>query len=217
MDSILTQLADTDELIISDDNSTDNTCAIISAYNDQRIKLLHHTPKENEPHKRIVLNMEHALLTARGDFIFLADQDDVWRPDKKVICLKVLTKSDLVLSNCEIINEEGKQIYPSYFQLRPPAQNMLGMLAVNPFMGCCMAFRREVLNKALPFPKGIPMYDWWIGLVAKKYFQVEILPLPLVYYRRHGGNKSTTTGRSNMSIISQAFIRIKLAFALLKK
>lgn len=77
LDSILIQLAPDDELIISDDFSTDKTRSILDSYRaDPRIKLL------EGPQKGIIKNFEHAINQASGDLIFLADQDDVWLPDK---------------------------------------------------------------------------------------------------------------------------------------
>lgn len=75
IDSILNQLSVNDELVISDDHSTDNTCAIIKQYNDSRVKLV-----LNELTKGVTHNFENALLHSNGDIIFLADQDDIWLP-----------------------------------------------------------------------------------------------------------------------------------------
>jgi len=71
LDSILSQLGDEDELIISDDGSSDKTLEIIHAYKDKRIRFFHNR------RKGIANNFENALSRARGEFIFLADQDDV--------------------------------------------------------------------------------------------------------------------------------------------
>ena len=77
IDSILSQLSALDELIISDDHSTDSTYKIIKSYNDNRIKFY-----LNELEKGVTHNFENALLHSKGDTIFLADQDDVWNKEK---------------------------------------------------------------------------------------------------------------------------------------
>ncbi|MDE5758415.1 MAG: glycosyltransferase, partial [Allobaculum sp.] len=71
--SILDQLNEDDEIIISDDSSTDRTLDIIRSLNDSRIKLF----AGNKFHSR-TFNFENALKQATGDFIFLSDQDDIW-------------------------------------------------------------------------------------------------------------------------------------------
>ena len=73
LDSILSQLHPADELIISDDHSTDDTRAIIESYRDARIRLIVNPGKRGH-----VRNFAHAMAHATGDFIALSDQDDIW-------------------------------------------------------------------------------------------------------------------------------------------
>ena len=83
IDSILPQLSDDDEIVISDDGSTDKTVDIIENYGDSRIKLL----KYNS-FRSTIYNLENALKDSKGDVIFLCDQDDKWNEDKVNICLE---------------------------------------------------------------------------------------------------------------------------------
>ena len=71
--SILPQLGKKDEVIISDDHSTDNTLDIVKGLNDNRIKIV-----MNNREKGYTSNFENALSYAIGDYIFLSDQDDIW-------------------------------------------------------------------------------------------------------------------------------------------
>ena len=77
IDSILKQLSDEDELVISDDGSTDNTLSVIQSIHDKRIKLIH-----NQGEHGYSRNFENALKNSKGDYIFLSDQDDVWKDNK---------------------------------------------------------------------------------------------------------------------------------------
>ena len=72
-------------------------------------------------------------------------------------------------------------------------------------MGCCMAFHRKVLEKALPFPADIPMHDIWIGLVGEMYFKVSMISDKLVLHRRHTHN-ATTTGMPSRLTLSKQFV-----------
>ena len=83
--SILSQLSENDEVIISDDGSVDNTLQIIQNINDSRIILLRHKSalkgKKNDinfKRRKCILNFENALSKAKGDIIILSDQDDIW-------------------------------------------------------------------------------------------------------------------------------------------
>jgi hypothetical protein len=69
----------------------------------------------------------------------------------------------------------------------------------NSYMGCCMAFRRELLQAALPIPSMLA-HDSWLGMVAELYGDILFLPEPLVRYRRHGANVSPTARKSDRSL-----------------
>ena len=78
LDSILLQVSEEDELIISDDGSTDHTLEILRTYaaNYPQIQLL------QGPGQGVIANFAFALTHTKGEVIFLADQDDVWLPNK---------------------------------------------------------------------------------------------------------------------------------------
>lgn len=183
IDSILSQLRDIDELIISDDGSTDDTLSIISSYKDKRIVLLHANAHN------LIKNFENAIIHAKGDIIFLADQDDCWKPGRlnKTIELHEREGYDLVICKAEVINADGLLIRDSYFEDENPiAHSLIHNLYHNPFLGNCMSFKRWIVDYALPFPSNIIMHDPWIGLVGKAmgkcmYYNKE----PLSQYRSH--------------------------------
>lgn len=185
--SIICQLNNTDELIVSDDGSTDRTLEIIRNLNDKRIKIFSNT------NKGIISNVENALNRVSGDYIFLSDQDDVWLPDKVEKCLKALKDVDLVTTDCYVTDKDLNLISNSFFQHNNSSQNKWKALLRNPYLGCCMAFNRNVLKDALPFPTNIPMHDIWLGNVAAFRYKVKFIDEKLIYYRRHGFNLSTAS------------------------
>ena len=56
LSSILSQLSEKDEIIVSDDSSTDKTVEIIESFQDKRIKIL-----KNNKFRQPNLNFENAL------------------------------------------------------------------------------------------------------------------------------------------------------------
>ena len=210
IDSILTQLTAKDELIISDDHSVDDTIEIIKSYNDSRISIFQNNGTG------VVDNFENALAYAIGDQIFLADQDDIWAPNKIQSMVKYLEDYDVVVCDCTIVDENLNPESISFFQMNKSNKGLLRNIIRNSYVGCCMAFNRTVLNKILPFPRNIPMHDLWIGLVAELHYSVYFLDESLVLHRRHSTNASSTANQSKRSLIEKVTGRVGLVTNLLR-
>ena len=211
IDSILQQLNWDDELIISDDGSTDGTQFIINKFSDVRIRVF-----KNKNNHGPIGNFENALLQASGQLIFLADQDDIWLPDKVNITLSLLETYDLVLADCEVIDSSGNVLKPSFFKFRGSRPGFWSNILRNSYMGCCMAFRRDVLSYALPFPSEIHMHDWWIGLLVEIKGKVIFYRKPLIQYVRHGNNASPT-GNTGYSFPKKLANRFSLLFCIARR
>lgn len=202
--SILSQLSAGDEVVISDGGSTDRTLEVISSFNDDRVKtfILEGADSADADSvfakmDKIRRNFENALARAQGEFIFLADQDDEWHSNKIERMLELLEKSDCVVHDCAVMNGE-KIIYPSFLDYFKPGRTKLKMFVKSPFMGCCMAFKKNVLERALPFPDIHIEHDTWIGICAFKVGSVHIADEVLMNYYRHGQNASPIAeNRSN--------------------
>jgi glycosyltransferase involved in cell wall biosynthesis len=208
--SILSQLGQDDEVIISDDSSTDNTLDIINSIHDDRIRLFvnnkffHHTP-----------NFEFAISKATGDYIFLSDQDDVWLPNKVVIMKQYLKKFNLVVSDCLVVDEKLNIISDSVRGSKTNLNGLLNNLIHNNFLGCCMAFDRLVLNKALPFPKNILSHESWLGAVAESFGKTLFIDDKLILYRRHNYNYSNTLKGSNLNLFNKLKYRFYIVLNLI--
>lgn len=208
--SILPQLHDQDEIIISDNNSSDRTIDAITGIADCRIKvIINYTPG-------IVSNFENCLKHASGEVIFLCDQDDVWLTTKVASTQKLLETNDLVLSNGIITNDKLKPTGRTLFDTNPPNLSVIRNIGKNSFTGCCMAFNRKILNLATPFPKDIAMHDWWIGLVALLNAKVHLDHTPQILYRRHLSNYSSTSQASTRPIKAMTKDRLLMLYNLVK-
>ena len=135
IDSILPQLDECDEIIVSDDSSTDNTLSILKSYHDRRI-IIFTNQKFNSP----IYNFENALKHAKGDIIFLSDQDDIWEFNKVQVMISFLQKKSLVVSDCYIINQDKNVICDSLFNGKVPNAGVFINILRNHYIGCCMAF-----------------------------------------------------------------------------
>lgn len=188
--SILCQLDKTDEVVISDDNSSDDTINIIKSFKDERIRII-----ENQSRRGPACNFETALSHSANQYIILSDQDDVWLPHKVMILVKLLNAHDLVVHDCDVIDMLGNKLHDSFFALRGSQVGFWNNILKNSYIGCCMAFKREILLYALPFPNTIHMHDWWIGLLAERKFSTYLCEEKLIHYVRHGNNASPTGER----------------------
>ncbi|MDF2881122.1 MAG: hypothetical protein K0R54_1679 [Clostridiaceae bacterium] len=184
LNSILPQLEPEDEIIISDDGSSDSTLEIIADFSCAQIRVF------KNPKKGVISNIENAISHTLGDIIFLCDQDDVWLPDKVSIIKKRFSESraNLVVSDAYIVNDSLEVLQDSFFKLMNSGSGFIKNFIKNTFPGCCMAFKKELKDIILPFPENIPMHDSWIGLLAELKGEVLFIPEKLVYYRRHGDN-----------------------------
>ena len=187
--SILPQLRMDDELIISDDSSTDDTVRIIAGIPDPRIKL-HTNSRFRDPIK----NFQNALQFARGDYIFLSDQDDVWMKDKYGDMLSLLNHYDLVVSDSVVVDDDLNPIHPSFFSYLKSGKGVIKNIIKSSYYGSCMAFTKQIANLSVPFPETKEIgHDLWIGLVAEMVGKVVFYHKPLLLYRRHD-SAFTSTG-----------------------
>jgi glycosyltransferase involved in cell wall biosynthesis len=215
LQTILSQLLPSDEVVISDDSSTDRTVEFIEAIEDNRIRLFvgqtFHSP---------IYNFEHALKHATGEVIFLSDQDDEWVDGWVETALVTLRDVSLVVCDADMIDTYGKVRPPLEAKIYRGSARKPGItrnLYRNGYIGCCCAFRREVLERALPFPAKLPWHDWWIGLVADAFFSTRFIPDRKIRYRRHGGNVSQTGEKSTSTIMKKVRMRWNLCFALITR
>lgn len=185
--SILKQLGEDDEVVISDDGSKDNTKDVIDSLGDRRIRFF-----ENHGTHGFTHNFENALIHAKGDFIFLSDQDDIWMDGKVSTIMDVLKGADFVTHDCITIDSDMNVLSKSRFEDFHVKPGFIHHLIKSRYLGCCMAFNRKLLNAALPFPQNdfLVEHDIWLAAVAFLYFKAVVLEKPLIYYRRHGGNVS---------------------------
>lgn len=211
LDSILFQLGSEDELIISDDSSSDSTIEIIKSYKDERIKVY-----ENQKFKSPIFNFENVLKHVRGDIVVLSDQDDLWESDKLEVIRKsfAIENSQIALKmyNGRCIDGKGDIIEDSLFKYLNVRDGLLQNIFKNSFIGCNIAFTKKLLDVSLPFPNTIPMHDMWLGCNAYIYGSVEFVESKVFNYRVHSQNYSIR----DTSFLQKLYWRYSLVLNLLK-
>jgi len=200
LDSILPQLTDEDELVISDDGSDDGTWERLQALaaQDARVRVL------SGPSIGVRYNFENALRACKGQVIFLCDQDDIWMPDKVQTVLHTFEQTDasVVLHDATVVDAAGREVMPSFFAWRGTRTGFWNNLWKNKYIGCCMAFSRRLLPYIMPFPDTIPMHDQWIGLQGERHGGTALVHRPLTAYRRHDHNASQSSHASFAKMVA---------------
>lgn len=187
LDSFLHQAKHPDELVICDDNSTDDTVRILENFKRKAsFEVLIYINKENLGYIR---NFEKAMDLATGDLIFLSDQDDVWFPEKIQEVTNLFNEKPnvwLVINNQEFADEN---LVPSGI-LNLERLKLFGLSEFQMRSGCCTAFRKELKAHILPIPSTMKGHDLWIHRLAEALERKYVYSNVLQYYRRHGSNSS---------------------------
>ncbi|HTC44719.1 MAG TPA: glycosyltransferase [Steroidobacteraceae bacterium] len=207
--SIVVQLSEGDEILVADDASTDDTAALARKFGPA-VRIL-----TVERAGGVVPNFERVIAAATGEAIALCDQDDVWLPGRVELIRERLQAADLLVLNGQVVNERLEPMGVSIFDFVGVRAGFFGNLMHNSFVGCCMAFRRSLGERVIPFPAGVPWHDWYIGLVASLIGQVQFVDRNTLLYRRHSGNASFTGETSRNSLWKKVSIRVGVLRAVL--
>jgi glycosyltransferase involved in cell wall biosynthesis len=211
LDSILPQLAAEDEVVVSDDASTDRTLEVVAQRRDSRIRILAH-----ENRVGYVGNFQRAVESSRGEFVFFSDQDDIWLPGK-VSALDEALKSKLcVASDATVVDTSLRILHPSFFELRGARRFSHLAIYLKPcIVGATLACHRSYLERSLPFPAGVP-HDFWLALNAAYDGVLGVVPRPLILYRRHAHSLSVSATSRKRPLHTIATERLRLMIAMLQ-
>jgi glycosyltransferase involved in cell wall biosynthesis len=196
LDSIATQVRLPDELIICDDQSSDNTREIIESFTAVTpfpVRLY-----VNEERLGSIKNFDKVISLCSGDIIALSDQDDVWHPEKlKKIEGAFLDApaAGLVFTDAEVVDEDlcysGYRLWQRTFdqteqKLIKSGQAFKVLMTRNVVTGATMAFRARYKDLVLPIPDNIGLiHDWWIALIIAAVAKIDFIDEPLIKYRQH--------------------------------
>ncbi|WP_457112122.1 glycosyltransferase [Marmoricola sp. URHA0025 HA25] len=212
--SILPQIGPSDEVIVVDDCSSDQTMEILEGVGDPRVSI-----RRNEHTLGYSRNFERALASATGDVIFIADQDDVWLPGKVAVSLEALQRHDLIVHDVHVVDGELNTIAESHFREHNVRGGFVHNLWKTRYIGAAMAMHRNVLAAALPFPRRSHLceYDYWIATLGEAFFDVGRVREPLMLYRRHGATASTGGYRSDNGLRHKVAVRFYTLICLARR
>lgn len=181
------------EIVITDDASSDNTIAVIQQFQQQYpfIKLF-----TNPVNSGVTKTFQHSFTNCAGDFIAIADQDDIWALDKIETLINTIGNEDAVYSNSELVNKTGAplgQLFSSLMHLQSYYSGAPFLMG-NCIPGHTIIMRAAFLKNILPLPQEI-MFDRWISFCAAANNGIKYIDRPMVKYRQHDTN-TIGTGKS---------------------
>ncbi|MEF9989701.1 MAG: glycosyltransferase family 2 protein [Christensenellaceae bacterium] len=193
LDSLVCQTYQDFRLIVRDDNSIDRTIDIVKSYQNQlKIEIVHDGDTAGGAKNNFFQLLKHAS----SEFVFFADQDDVWLPNKIEISLHEIWRYEqsiplLVHTDLEVVDNTLHQLNPSLMHLQKlnPAYCTLNrLIAQNNVTGCTMLINKALVEQFRNADDSI-MHDWWLALIAAAFGKVIFLPLATVKYRQHTQNE----------------------------
>ena len=199
--SIAAQTRPLDELVVCDDHSTDATCEIVTGFAATApfpVRL--HVNEHNLGSSK---NFELAITLCEGDVIALADQDDVWFPEKLSrieACLIENPGAGLVFTDAEVVDGHlrslGYRLWESVGfdetqrRLVRNGRALDVMLPGWTATGATMAFRSKFKNLVLAIPTDLALiHDGWIALMIASVAEVAFIEEPLIKYRQHPSSR----------------------------
>ncbi|MBR5096990.1 MAG: glycosyltransferase family 2 protein, partial [Treponema sp.] len=190
IDSILNQsIQDSIELVVCDDCSTDNTITILEEYAKKNTQIKIFLNKSNLGFKR---NFEKAISLCSGDFIALADQDDIWESEKLEKLLKNIGDNDFICSNALLVDSDNVSLgitMKDVVSCRYIPNNLFDIfrriLFQNIVQGSTMLVRSSFIKNLPSIPDDFEYHDWWFAFNSCAKNGFAYLDECTIRYRRH--------------------------------
>lgn len=199
--SIINQTQQIDEIIIVDDKSSDDTVKIIKKFiienNAYNIVLIQND--ENLGYRR---NFKKAMSIAKGDYVFLCDQDDIWEKNKVEEMIKLISANPQILvlassfvlidGKSNIIGSDSNNNHGLYIR-KVKKETMVSvpfndMLKHNAFQGCSLVIRKSINILFQSCFTDEIYHDSLINLLASMQNGLYFYNKELFRYRIHEGN-----------------------------
>ena len=198
LDSLLTQTRPADFIVAVDDGSTDTTVSILESYEGRLPLQIFRFPKNQGHRAAFAKSLELAQpQLGENDMIALADQDDIWLPQKLQLLEESLqqTNANLVFGDAQLIDGEGKIISESWRKTSGVPEHLSLKAILTGFTnvtGCMTIFKAKLLQQILPIPEQVAVHDQWITFCASAESQndngIKSISKPVIQYRIHGQN-----------------------------
>jgi glycosyltransferase involved in cell wall biosynthesis len=222
--SIFDQTRLPDEIVISDDGSSDDTLKIARSFRSEAMaKGIAFSVKARKGTPGVAANFSHAVASTSAELVALADQDDVWLPEKLESLARILESDDSLLmvhSDAELVDESGQPLGMGVLEsLRTTGgerhhlltgHGIRALVRRNLATGSTSMIRRSLVDRAGRVPEGWLHDEWW-ALVAAESDGLVLDPRVFQSYRQHGGNQVGAT-QSGIARLMERFSEAQSVF-----
>ena len=211
IESILNQELPVDEIIISDDDSTDNTFEILKDYEKKYSHMIR--VLKNCPRKGYIRNFWDAAFEARGEIIIFSDQDDIWEPFKTKFLVKLFdeNRDALAINTAYRLVDENDVPIENYKNIKFKNDGAKKWISFHDFIksprypGMSMAIRKELLQNFTDVDtEYLHSHDWFLNQAAAYKNGMLFVDRITACYRQHSKN---TDGVSSVISGDAAFKR----------
>ena len=202
--SIFGQRLCPDQVLIRDDGSSDGTQELIKKLSKRYGDWLKVLP--GGENLGCTANVNKLLEASTARYVALADQDDVWLPNKLEVALKAIHSIEnnqnvivpsLVHTDLHLTDAWLQPYGCTYNQkqlLSPKANRPSEIALTNIATGCTILLNHELISIALPIPKEALVHDWWLALVASAHGRIQFISESSILYRQHDQNSIGAKG-----------------------
>ena len=205
LDSIIHQTYPVDEILIQDDCSEDGTIGLLDRYSKEYPNIVF---SKNDVRLGVNKNFFSVLSKAKGDYIAIADQDDIWELNKIEEQLQAIGDNLLNFHLSEPFSSDG---VPIAFDKRIPNYGIIRMIYFNMIPGHTMLLRRDLLNRI--YDEQVFLYDALLAIAAGVCDKINYIDKVLVHHRRYmdaySYHKPVTNGKSMKNIITYLYISLQ--------
>ncbi len=225
LESILSQQPAPSRVLVSDDGSTDNTRAIVNQIGQATsipVTII------DGPGRGVIRNVLTALPQTTADYVFLADQDDIWLDNKAALFAEKMHSEHsphLIFSDAWVWHPDTdeKHSFWELDQLRPEnAKDPRRLAFHNTVQGASACVNRSLIAAMEPTAEhpDIVMHDWWLALIASGTGHIDYITEPTLLYRQHDNNQVGSQNKANRNkrkladtlVIANRILRQAVAF-----
>lgn len=185
IESVLSQSYDDFELLVVDDDSTDDTAAVVDAFDDSRVTFLEHDENRGACAAR-----NTGIRESTGEFVAFQDSDDEWHPEKLRKQMDIFEYAPpsvgVVYTGFTRLGDGSESYHPGPGVDPKEGAVRDSLLRQNFVTTQAAAVRRRCFDEVGGFDERLPRFqDWelWIRLSKRYEFRVVDESLVTAYDR----------------------------------